>query len=108
MRHPALSHILCFNFVPPTKVIPSVGRVVGIEPTHQPWEGRRLPLHHTRVPQRPVPFVEPIAASYNHYNTPRVASCTGGISSRAKVTHVAWVYAIPPWLFSIIVIAGMC
>ena len=23
-------------------------RVVGIEPTHQPWQGRRLPLHHTR------------------------------------------------------------
>jgi hypothetical protein len=22
---------------------------VGIEPTHQPWEGRRLPLHHTRA-----------------------------------------------------------
>jgi hypothetical protein len=22
---------------------------VGIEPTHQPWQGRRLPLHHTRI-----------------------------------------------------------
>ncbi len=34
-----------------------VERVVGIEPTHQPWEGRRLPLHHTREPQRPARFV---------------------------------------------------
>jgi hypothetical protein len=25
---------------------------VGIEPTHQPWEGRRLPLHHTRTTLR--------------------------------------------------------
>src|ERR1700680_4708372 len=24
-------------------------RVAGIEPAHQPWEGRRLPLHHTRA-----------------------------------------------------------
>ena len=23
-------------------------RVEGIEPSHQPWQGRRLPLHHTR------------------------------------------------------------
>src|ERR1700736_1198355 len=35
-------------------------RVAGIEPAHQPWEGRRLPLHHTRagtgrcVPRPPV------------------------------------------------------
>ena len=28
-------------------------RVVGIEPTHRPWEGHRLPLHHTRVPGDP-------------------------------------------------------
>ncbi len=25
-----------------------VERVEGIEPSHQPWQGRRLPLHHTR------------------------------------------------------------
>ena len=25
-----------------------VERVAGIEPARQPWEGRRLPLHHTR------------------------------------------------------------
>jgi hypothetical protein len=28
-------------------------RVAGIGPAHQPWEGRRLPLHHTRMPARP-------------------------------------------------------
>src|ERR1700722_13636415 len=27
-------------------------RVAGIEPARQPWEGRRLPLHHTREPVR--------------------------------------------------------
>jgi hypothetical protein len=32
-------------------------RVVGIEPTRQPWEGRRLPLHHTREPRQPARFV---------------------------------------------------
>ena len=39
-------------------------RVVGIEPTHQPWEGRRLPLHHTR-PERPFRFEHPHTPSYN-------------------------------------------
>src|ERR1019366_7924986 len=28
---------------------PILERVAGIEPARQPWEGRRLPLHHTRV-----------------------------------------------------------
>lgn len=38
---------------------------MGIEPTHQPWEGRRLPLHHTRPPWRPFRFESLHAASYN-------------------------------------------
>ena len=24
-------------------------RAAGIEPAHQPWQGRRLPLHHARI-----------------------------------------------------------
>jgi hypothetical protein len=39
-------------------------RVVGIEPTHQPWEGRRLPLHHTRARRR-FRFEHVARASYS-------------------------------------------
>jgi hypothetical protein len=49
-------------------------RVVGIEPTHQPWEGRRLPLHHTRAgrPFRFEPFHTP---SYNPGQLAGVGPC---------------------------------
>jgi hypothetical protein len=38
-------------------------RVVGIEPTHRPWEGHRLPLHHTRALES-MRFERPFIASY--------------------------------------------
>src|SRR6202042_336730 len=46
-------------------------RVVGIEPTHQPWEGRRLPLHHPRsratlpVRARPYPVLQPRTRAFS-------------------------------------------
>ena len=34
-------------------------RVEGIEPSHQPWQGRRLPLHHTRFKMVDRKGIEP-------------------------------------------------
>ena len=31
------------------KLVPSVERVMGVEPTYQPWEGRILPINYTRI-----------------------------------------------------------
>lgn len=35
-------------------------RVAGIEPAHQHWQCRRLPLHHTRLNLVPAIGFEPI------------------------------------------------
>ena len=73
--------------VPPAR---AVERVVGIEPTHQPWEGRRLPLHHTRdsTAARPIRC--------------RLRSVLWeGIG-------MTWVYSLPLWVASAVFIGGLC
>ena len=78
---------------------------MGIEPTRQPWEGRRLPLHHTRAPQgafgsarcRPRPTTSPL------HNWVR-----GGASFRAKRPDVTWIYSFPAWTFGPTAIVLAC
>ena len=35
-----------------TVIYQKLERVEGIEPSHQPWQGYRLPLHHTRIKEQ--------------------------------------------------------
>ena len=43
-------------------------RVKGIEPSFQPWEGRVLPLNHTRVSEKRI---QPAPATMNGKPTPK-------------------------------------
>ncbi len=70
----------------------AVERVVGIEPTHQPWEGRRLPLHHTRR--------RSIGARRIRCRPQPVLWVNGGA--------VTWVYSLPLWVAAVVFIGGCC
>jgi hypothetical protein len=48
-------------------------RVTGIEPVSQPWQGRRLPLHHTRIVRLvDRAGIEPAPAAYEADALPSV------------------------------------
>ncbi len=84
-------------------------RVAGIEPAHQPWEGRRLPLHHTR-PSTPVrqarPCVLPTGgAALRHALSDTAQESLVAVTNRAGVV---WIYGVPTWLFMILAVAVSC
>jgi heme/copper-type cytochrome/quinol oxidase subunit 3 len=84
----------------------SMERVVGIEPTHQPWEGRRLPLHHTRAPQRSSGSSTTAFRPTNLHFRATVA-LKGRRPAEPKVRDVTWVYIFPPWLLFALVLVAM-
>src|SRR5579863_664971 len=78
-------------------------RVVGIEPTHQPWEGRRLPLHHTRESRRACVRAAPRLVLQNRRARER---CTGRRRTALEPSRVTWIYALPPWLLFVSIIVA--
>ena len=86
---------------------------MGIEPTHQPWEGRRLPLHHTRAPRRASGSSSPASRPTNlavwpvRCGRPHARSGPRGPALPPReVRAVTWIYAISPWLLFVSVIVA--
>ena len=84
-----------------TSPIINTQRVAGIEPARRPWEGHRLPLHHTR------PLGVGPRSRY-HLLRPTTGPSTGAPGCSAERAGVVWIYAIPAWLFIPAAVIGSC
>ena len=47
LRFSQIQSLICYYYN--QSPVLKLERVEGIEPSHQPWQSRRLPLHHTRI-----------------------------------------------------------
>ena len=50
-------------------------RVAGIEPAHRPWQGCRLPLHHTRASlHKYITKLKTVKYYLQHFESDRISS----------------------------------